>query len=223
MPCPPPPVPKLPFRLDRMRPERNSERPPGTLAEVFAVTAADGGPTGFVLAQLTAVRGPVLWVQDRLSRREAGRPCLAGLPPGLDVLYLSVSRAVDVLWALEQGLGAEGLGGALAEIWGDPPALDFTATKRLALRAEVRGLPCWLVRRAAAPDLSAARERWRVGSLPSLSAPDDMRAPGQALWAAELFRSRRRQPGTWVARHESGMGLVLDHGSADEEAWRRAS
>ena len=207
------PVPRLP---ERLRPKADT-RPPGTLSEVFAERSWDGAPTGFVLASLVAEGGPgpLLWVQDRLSRREAGRPCQAGLPEELaarGLMYLSVSRPVDVLWALEQGLAGAALGGVIGEVWGDPPALDFTATKRLALRAEAQGLPCWLIRRGATPALSAARNRWRVTSLPSLPVADDQRAPGQALWKAELFRARWTRPGTWVARAEPG--LVLDHGIA---------
>ncbi|GGL65145.1 hypothetical protein [Wenxinia marina] len=213
-------MPKLPDRLSPARvsrgPDVGPERPPGMLSEVFATAAMDGAPTGFVLASLSGVTAPVLWVQDRLSRREAGVPCLAGLPEGLEVMHLKVSKPLDVLWALEQALGAAGLGGVIGEVWGDPPALDFTATKRLALRAEARALPCWLIRRAASANLSAARERWRVGSLPSLPDPEDQRAPGQPLWSAELFRSRWRAPAAWVARHEPGRGLVLEHGTEAE-------
>lgn len=193
------------------------EHPAGLLAEVFAETAADGAVTGFALAHLPTDRGPILWVQDRLSMREAGRPCHTGLPPGLDVLHLSVSRPVDVLWALEQGLGNAALGGLIGEIWGDPPALDFTATKRLALRAEARGLSCWILRRAASADLSAARERWRVSSLPSARKDYDSRAPGAPLWRADLFRARWRATGEWVARpHETGTGVAFEHGSLAE-------
>ncbi|SHI41557.1 ImuA family protein [Wenxinia saemankumensis] len=208
------PAPRQPSRL-----RQKGDRPMGTLSEVFSDSAADGAATGFVLAQLP-LDGPVLWVQDRLSRREAGMPCMAGLPEGFDPIYVTVPRPVDVLWALEQGLGAAGLVGAIGEVWGDPPQLDFTASKRLALRAEAQGVPCWLMRRAATPALSAARERWRVGSLPSLPDPDDSRAPGQPLWRAELFRSRFRAPASWVARHEEERGLVLEHGI---EAGREAA
>lgn len=186
-----------------------------TLAEIFPDTAVDGAATGFALAHLRPERGPVLWVQDRLSRREAGIPCLAGMPPGLQVLSVSVSRAADALRAMEEGLRCPALCGVIGEIWGDAPALDFTATKRLALRAEAHGVPLWLIRRAATPDLSAARERWRIGSLPALPVRDDMRAPGAPQWRAELFRARWRMPGHWVARHDPATGgLVLDHGVA---------
>ena len=198
-------------------PPGSSAAPPGpladappTLSEVFAETAVDGAVTGFLCAQLRGAANPVLWVQDRLSRREAGRPYLPGLPAGLRILLVSVSRPVDVLWALEQGLDCDGLSAVLGEVWGDPAVVDFTATKRLALRSEARALPCWLIRRAAHPNLSAARMRWRVGSLPSAPHPDDLRAPGQPLWRAELFRARWQTPGSWVARDE-GAGLALAH------------
>ncbi|MEY1555883.1 ImuA family protein [Yoonia sp. R2331] len=192
---------------DRNAPDR-SDLP--TLSEVFADTVIDGAVTGFVCAQLTDVDRPVLWVQDRISRRETGRPCLAGLPVPLRIIHVDVSKPVDVLWAMEQGLQCNGLSAVLGEVWGDPAVLDFTATKRLALRAEAQARPAILLRRAASPNLSAARLRWRVSSLPSAPAPDDIRAPGRPLWRAELFRARWRTPGAWVAHHGDD-GLTLDH------------
>jgi protein ImuA len=195
-------------------PDSVADRPP-TLCEVFAATAADGAATGFVLAQLPSKRGPVLWVQDRVSRREGGRPFASGLASLLgrpvEVLYLEVGRAVDVLWAMEEALGCPTLSAVIGEVWGDPPVLDFTATKRLALRAERGGVQAWLLRRAARADLSAARERWRLGALPSPPAPDDLRAPGRPIWRAELTRARGRMPGEWVASHEAARGLALRH------------
>jgi len=181
-----------------------------TLRELFATCATDGAALGFMLAQLDISKGPVLWVSDRLSRREAGVICMAGLPHGLDVLRVDVSKPLDVLWAMEQGLGCCTLGAVVGEVWGDPPALDFTASKRLALRSEAHAVPAWLIRRAAHANLSAARARWRISSLASTPNPDDMHAPGQSLWQAELFRSRWGTPGEWVARTDNGQ-LTLEH------------
>jgi protein ImuA len=196
-----------------------------TLAEVFSEMATDSAATGFVLAHLaTGVR--VLWVQDRLSRREGGRPHLpgiAGLLGGpLELLHLEVPRAVDVLWAMEQALSCPALAAVVGEVWGDPPALDLTATKRLALRAERGGVAAWLLRRAATPDLSAARKRWRVASLPSLAAADDPHAPGETLWRANLFRSRHGRPGEWLARRDSAQGGLVLAPNARTEAGREA-
>lgn len=183
-----------------------------TLREVFCGSVTDGAGMAFMLTQIDPTKGPVLWISDRLSRREAGVICMAGLPHGIDILRVDVSKPVDVLWAMEQGLGCQTLGGVVGEVWGDPAALDFTASKRLALRAEAHAVPAWLVRRAAHPNLSAARARWTLSSLASLPNPHDMHAPGQPLWHAQLFRSRWGTPGDWVARKAHGNGgLHLDH------------
>lgn len=188
-----------------------------TLGEIFAETAIDGGPTGFVMAQLDTRSKPLLWIQDRVTRRETGRPCLAGLHDVHDIIHVDVSRAQDVLWAMEEGLRCADLCGVIGEVWGDPPCLDFTATKRLALRSEANNVPAWLMRRAAHPNLSAARERWRISSLPSMAKPYDAQAPGQALWQADLFRARWKTPGRWVAHHDQHTGLMLNHRqSADQ-------
>ena len=184
------------------RPETDVKGP--TLSEVFATVATDAAAPGFVMAHLPREDRPILWVQDRLSLREAGRPYLAGLSDPPELLFLTVNRAVDVLWAMEQGLGCATLSAVVGEIWGDAPALDFTASKRLALRSEAQGIPGWLLRRAATPDLSAARARWRLSSAPSEADPFDPRAPGPARWQAELFRARWQVPGTWVVCHEDG-------------------
>lgn len=191
--------------------------PHATLSEVFAARdigpASDGAVTAFVAAHLTGPK-PVLWILDRVTRREAGVPYLTGLGLRAPVLRLDLSQPRDVLWAAEQALGCSAVQAVVADVWGDPAALDFTATKRLALRAEAHDVQCWLVRRGGAANLSAARERWRVASLASLRHPHDARSPGAPLWQAELFRSRFRGTGRWVARKADAQetGVVLEHG-----------
>jgi protein ImuA len=86
----------------------------------------------------------------------------------------------------------------IGELWGDPQALDFTATRRLAVAAERFGVACWLIRMQGAANLSGARERWRLASAPSAPHPFDHKAAGSPRWTAELFRSRLRHPGSWT-------------------------
>ena len=172
------------------------------LSEIFCDTSWDGAAPGFVLSRLPQKGGPVLWVQDRVSRKESGVPYLPGLGD-LDLMLVAVNRPLDALWAMEEGLYCGSLRAVIGEIWGSPPALSFTATKRLALRAEASGVPCLMMRRGAAPDLSAARDRWRLNSLPSARLADDPQAPGAPRWQAELFRSRSRAPGQWVIGDEA--------------------
>lgn len=179
-----------------------------TLSEVFSTVSTDGGATGFVMSSIPRTDAPILWVQDHMSQNEAGRPYLPGLWARRPMIHITLPRAADVLWAMEEGLRCAALGAVIGEVWGASPVLDFTATKRLATRAEASTLACWLIRRGALPDLSAARNRWRVASLPSLAHPYDLQAPGDPRWQVELFRSRQSQPGTWVATYDRATDRV---------------
>jgi len=171
--------------------------PQPVLKDALSARPFDAAVTAFVLACLPRSKLPVLWVQDRASRLENGRvygPALRGVK----LLRVDVSHARDVLWAMEEGAACAGLSAVVGEVHGAPPVLDFTATKRLALRAETSGVPVWLIRSGAVEGLSAARERWRISSLPSDAHPHNTAAPGAPVWEAELFRARGRAPGTWT-------------------------
>ena len=185
-----PSVPPSPFRV--------AEQGGSILSELFAASPRDAGWTGFVLGQLDPVR-PLLWVQERMAIREGGRVHAAGLGAfGHGLIHVEARDSRAALWAMEEGLRCPALGGVIGELWGDSPALDFTATRRLAVAAERHGVACWLVRLQGSANLSGARERWRLGSAPSLPHRYDPKAPGSPRWQAELFRSRRRLPGTWL-------------------------
>jgi protein ImuA len=173
-----------------------------TLSELFAASPRDGGWAGFLLAQLDAAR-PLLWVQDRMAILESGRIH----PPGLasqNLIHIEARDARDALWAMEEGVRCAGLSAVIGELWGDPRALDFTATRRLAVASERSGVPCWLVRLGGTANLSGARMRWRIASAPSLLNPLDGRAAGTPIWDAELFRARGMPPGRWSIAHEAG-------------------
>jgi len=173
-----------------------------TLSELFAVHPRDSGWAGFLLAQV-ATDKPLLWVQDRMAIRESGRIHPSGLPTQ-NLIHVEARDARDALWAMEEGVRCACLSAVVGELWGDPRALDFTATRRLAVAAERSGTPCWLVRLGGTANLSGARMRWRVASAPSLLNPLDVRAPGLPAWDAELFRARGTPPGRWVIAHEAG-------------------
>jgi protein ImuA len=177
-------------------------RPPKpTLSELFAAHPRDGGWAGFLLAQVEAGK-PVLWVQERMAVLEAGRV----YPPGLglaDLIHVTARDARSALWAMEEGLRCGALGAVIGELWGDPAALDFTATRRLAVAAERSGVPGWLVRLGGSANLSGARMRWRVASRPSHAHSFDPRAPGAPAWDAEMFRARGHPPGRWSVSHDS--------------------
>lgn len=138
-----------------------------TKNEVFCVSD-DAAGIGFALA-LAARHGsdeakPWLWVQDKAVRRSSGMPYLHGLSPKLreGLHYISVATAEDALFVLEEGLRCAELSCVIGELSGDPKALNFTASRRLAVASEAHGVPLYLLRADASPTLSAARLRWRV-------------------------------------------------------------
>jgi protein ImuA len=175
-----------------------------TLVEIFAEGAGrDAAAAGFVASRLAQGKTPVLWVQDRLAMRETGRPFVHGLQEAPNIIHAAARDAAGVLWTMEEGLKCRALSAVVGEIWGDPAALDFTATRRLALRAEAHGVSAFLLRFAAHPNLSAARQRWRGGSAPSAPPPGGARAPGEPRWSLDLFRARGSRPGQWIAGHDA--------------------
>ena len=203
-PLPPSPLPSLPPSLPAGV-WRGADGPDARPADALALLDEPGlhdvvSPHG--LHAVLAPHGPLVWVQDARSRSELG--CLharglAGL--GLDpsrVTLVRVSRPVDALWAMEEALRA-GMG-VMGEVEGAPRALDFTATRRLEVRARAAGVVCRLAR--VGPRVgggsSGARWRWRVLPHPSAAEPHDPRAPGRPCWVLELSRARDRPPGRWV-------------------------
>jgi protein ImuA len=127
-------------------------------------------------------------------------------PPGLDdldIVHVEARDARAALWAMEEGVRCSALSAVIGDVYGDPAALDFTATRRLAVASERSNVPCWLVRLGGTANLSGARMRWRIASAPSLPNRLNMRAPGLPAWDAELFRARGFAPGRWTVAHEA--------------------
>ncbi|MFW2350700.1 hypothetical protein [Qipengyuania sp.] len=206
-------------RSARWRPGLAAQQGLTLHSEIFA-SSRDGAGTGAALAlalddwrslpqhdagEARDARS-VLWVQTREAARRGGRPYRAGLPGNLQsrVIHVLAEKAEDALFALEEGLRCRDLAFVVGEIAGNPRALDFTASRRLTLASEQHGVPLFLVRLDAMRDLSSARMRWEVASLPSPAPRWNAQAPGPPRWRAELFRARAHAPGEWTLGEEGG-------------------
>ncbi|MDH3240129.1 MAG: damage-inducible mutagenesis protein [Alphaproteobacteria bacterium] len=176
--------------------------PGGGLATgaVHEIVAGDDGmgATGFALALIARL--------TRATARSAWLWCGQGLPPygpglagfGLDPAHLIVARCAcdrDVLWAMEEGLGAP----ALAAILGDVAEIDTRAGRRLALAARLGGVTALLLRGgpdgqkgAAMPAVAATR--WRVRGLPL--APGGGGEDGFG-WRVDFLRGGGALPRSW--------------------------
>ncbi len=170
-----------------------------TLQEIFGAPN-DAAAIGLALSQIASHGSkPLFWVQEAKALKATGRVFAHGLPPPLrrPVLHVVARNARDALWAMEEGLKCPALGAVIGELHGNPRALDFTASRRLAVAAERYGVPAFLIRTEGEADLSGARRRWRVESNPSLVHPYDPKAPGAPAWSLDLFRARDLRPGRW--------------------------
>ena len=174
------------------------------LVELFT-DFRDAGAAGFALAQIPR-SGRILWIQDRMAALETGRPFGRGCEwfgCSMDRLVLVCTRnTTDLLWAVEEALRCTSFAAIIGEVFGNPKVMDFTASKRLAVRAEKQGVPLFLLRINAQRDLSAARRRWSVRSLPSAPHPYDPNAPGAPRWHIDLFRARDTKPNQWIVQYD---------------------
>ena len=194
---------------------------PAAFEEVRATNPTDGAFTA--LALTGSVGGLTVHVADALSEREAGRLHARGLALAADpharpaygpavsvspgfvsagaLLRVRARDAREVLWTMERALGCSAVSLVVGEVYGAPAALDFTASRRLALAAERHETRCVLVRLGggAREHNTAARRCWRIASLSSAPAPHDDRAPGAPHWRVDLLRARGEAPASWVA------------------------
>ena len=123
-----------------------------------------------------------------------------------DLIHVEARDARDALWAMEEGLRCAGaVGAVIGELWGDPAALDFTATRRLAVAAERsrRAVLAGAARRHGEPqrraDALADRERAVAGQS---ARPARAGRAGVGRRAVPRARDRRRAAGALA--HDSG-------------------
>ncbi|MEO3432204.1 hypothetical protein [Inquilinus sp. CAU 1745] len=148
---------------------------------VFGVGSALAG-------RLAGAEGIVLWCRPRHGAGLADAPygpglARFGLPP--DRLFLvETRRPVDALWAMEEGLRCPDM----AAVIGEGLSPDLTATRRLQLAAESRGVTALLLSAGgAAPVRSAAVTAWWA---------EGTVEPG-ARWRLALQRCQGGAPGEW--------------------------
>lgn len=164
----------------------------GGLHEVTGENAGFGFHAG-LLRRAVGPGGRILWCRHAKVERETGLPYGPGLARfGLraeQFLFVRAKDAIDVLWAMEEGLRTPGL----AAVVGDGIMPDFTATRRLQLAAEATVIPAFVLpssQNTAAT--SAALTRWRISAHFSHHHTKRMR------WQADLRRCRGGSPKHWI-------------------------
>lgn len=205
----------------------------GVLHEVWADDFSHGGAlAGFVLGAarrfFTPARPVLLWLGLSGESREAGLGYAPGFQPfgcaAGQVLTGRMHTIADLLWAAEEAIACPGVAAVAAETGGQHKALDFTATRRLNLRAAASGAPVFLLRYGREREATGAAWRWHVGPAPSAMDAFDARAPGAPRWRVRLEKSQGRggvkQDGAVFMLRWAGSGFMADD---DEKADRTGS
>jgi protein ImuA len=189
--------------------------PAGLLQEVFAdEVRSSGAALGFTLGMarglLTPARRAILHLGLAAEAQELGRPYAMGLGAfGVDpeaLVVAAVGSVAELLWAMEEAIACRAVAAVIADLAGHPRALDFTASRRLGLRAEAAGTSAFVIRYGRQREASAARLRWHVSPAPSAPPRFDARAPGPPRFAITLEKGRL---GTGRETAE-GVRLMLD-------------
>ncbi len=161
--------------------------------EVVAATYADLPVlSGFALAAgaRQAAPGALVWIENGARTGETGQLCARGMVAlGLsprNLVIIEAKRPCDALWALEEAMKS----GAVALVVAELADASFTATRRLALASEARGVPAILLMDHRREGATAAATRWRVSARPSSPNRWNPRAPGHIRWRAVLERAR---------------------------------
>ena len=187
--------------------------------------AAASGFAMALAARASGTRGEVLWIATDFARGEAGAPYGPGLALfGIALsrlLVLRVSRAADVLWAMEEALRCPALACVVAELSGEGAEAGLTATRRLSLAARDGLSGCHsglglLVRHRATPMPSAAATRWQIAA--GVSRPDHYGGLGRTCFDLALRKNRRGPLGQWIIEwdhHERAFRPALSVGVAE--------
>jgi len=201
----------------------------GTLNEVWCDSPGNSGASlGFALMQaqelLTPRRGALVYLHLGGDGQEMGLPYGPGLAAfGLDPARLVVGRMqriADLLWAIEEAAACQAVAAVIADIARHHKALDFTTSRRLAMRARAAGTAIFVVRYGREREASATHLRWHVAPAPSAPFAFDPRAPGAARLAVTLEKGAAHVPGRGGVDHwlvewtKNGLAAADDGGAA---------
>lgn len=196
--------------------------PGGLVQEVFADDLRTGGASlGFALAQARQLISPrrpaIFYLSLAGDAQKQGLPYGPGLSwAGIDPARLVLVQAgnmTELLWAAEEVIACRAVAALVAEVRGEPKLLNFTASRRLSLRAASSKVSLFLLRYGSGRASSAGHLRWHLGPERSGRLAYDERAPGAARWIVQLEKGRIAGNRTqWVLEWtKNGFATVAQH------------
>lgn len=187
----------------------------GSLSEIFSDGTRDAGAAlGFALMQarglLSRERPAVIFLQMRAEAQETGLPYGPGLMQfGFHPDALAMVRTdtiTELMWAMEEAAGCRTVAAVIADVARHHEKLDFTASRRLSMRAESFGTALMVLRTGMEREASAAGFRFHVAVRQSAGQAFDTRAPGVMHARLTLEKGARLLPKTGAARRQDAFG-----------------
>jgi protein ImuA len=154
--------------------------------------------SGFVLGltRSASSRKSIVWIAEDMAYIESGAPFGSGLDefglPPEQMLIVSVSKPLDLLWAMEEALHCRAVSAVIGEL--RHQNIDAVALRRLSLAAAENSVLALLLRASPSHAASTAATRWIIGAAPS----QPRYGPGLPRINAQLVRNRRGPTGSWL-------------------------
>jgi len=173
----------------------NGVFPTGTIHEMLCPTpehtAATSGLMAGIIAALMQHGGACVWISTVCKTFPAALDTFSITPH--KVVFITVPRERDILWAMEEALKCDGLAAVVAEV----RELTFAQSRRLQLAVESSKVTGFVLRN----DLrrlttTTCVARWQVSHLPSIL-EDGLPGVGLPRWKVDLLRVRNGSPGSW--------------------------
>lgn len=193
----------------------NRQFPCGCIHEFCCTGPEDKGATaGFIsgiLSFLMDSDGICAWIGNGTGMFP---PALSsfGIDPSR-VIFITLSREKDILWAMEEALKCEGLSAVIAET----AQLDFKTSRRLQLAVEKSRVTGFVIRPDLALQTTACVTRWHISPSRSFS-QDGIPGIGFPRWEVKLQKVRNGNPGQWTMEWRNGQFT----GIVEKETWTEA-
>ena len=189
--------------LDQIFPKNGI--PSGSLLEVLPEaykqrTAAIGAVLGLGARLLANRTGPIIWCQLREQERlhlHAPGLIAFGIDPAR-LIKLTLKTEQDLLWAMEEALNCPYIACAIGVLWSEK-IYDFTASRRLSIRAKESDVCALMLRSHRANGTTAADMRWTVKSEKSGKTPKRqafLPRLGGMRWQLNVVKCKGANPST---------------------------
>ena len=166
-------------------------------------SAATAGFISGLLGRLMQNTGACVWIS---TARSLFPPALKvfGIEPD-QVIFVTMERERDVLWAMEEALKCRGLAAVVGEI----KELSFMASRRLQLAVEQSNVTGFIIRHQPRyTGVTACVSRWQITPLPS-ELEAGLPGIGFPRWQVSLLKIRNGRPGVWQVEWSGGRCNLL--------------